>query len=112
VKDRDSNLLNSLAEKFNLTYEAFGKKLTQEGAASSGTLTLSDAFHDALEPAPVTPTGKDAAPYQLLSGTIKATYNSHRSLQGADTIVVAPGMPSGNTGVLCPVTMQTHVAEP
>lgn len=99
VKAHDSNLLKSLAKDFNLTYEAFGKKLTLDDTTSSGTLTLSNAFQSHLEPAPVTPTGKDAAPYQLLSGTIKATYNSHRSLQGGDTITVAPGMPSGNTGV-------------
>ena len=68
------------------------------GAPSSGTLTLSDASGRALEPAPVTPTGPDAAPYRLLSGTIKATYNSHRSLEGKDNIIVTPSISSGNTG--------------
>lgn len=65
-----------------------------------GALELSDAFHAALEPAPITPTDKNAAPYQLLSGTIKATYNAHRSLDGAENIIVAPGIMSGNTGRL------------
>ncbi|GLB41814.1 putative to MEROPS metallopeptidase family M20A [Lyophyllum shimeji] len=99
VKAHDSELLKGLAERFNLTYNAFGTKVSKkaEGAPSSGSLTLSDAFGTALQPAPVTPTGKDAAPYQLLSGTIKASYNSHRGLTGTNEIIVSPGMPSGNT---------------
>ncbi|KAG6910025.1 hypothetical protein DXG01_013749 [Tephrocybe rancida] len=97
VQAHDTELLQDLAEKFNLTYTSFGKQLSAEGAASAGTLTLSDAFGNALEPAPVTPTSADAIPWNLLSGTIKATYNSHRSLSGADEIVVSPGMSSGNT---------------
>jgi Gly-Xaa carboxypeptidase len=95
----DAHLAESLAKDFNLTYYAFGTRISEEGVPSSGTLTLSDAFRSAHESAPVTPTGKNAAPYQFLSGTIKAAYNSHRSLQGSDTIVVSPGMPSGNTGM-------------
>ena len=94
--NHDTDLVESLAKDFNLTYHAFDKRISQ-GATSSGSLTLS-AFGTFHEPAPVTPTGKDATPYQLLSGTIKATYNSHRSLQGSDTVIVSPGMPSGNTG--------------
>lgn len=51
-----------------------------------------------LEPAPITPV--DEHPYELLSGTIKATYNKHRgrALRGEDEIVIAPGIMSGNTG--------------
>lgn len=90
--------MKPLADKFNLTYNAFGSRISEEGASASGSLTLSDAFAGGLEPAPVTPTGKDAAPYRLLSGTIKAAYNSHRSLTGSDTITVVPSMMSGNTG--------------
>lgn len=92
--DHDTQLLKDLAQKFNLSYTAFGEKLSGDKPAY-GTLTLSDAWGAALAPAPITPT--DAAPYQLLSGTIKATYNSHRSLQG-DNVAVAPGIMSGNTG--------------
>ncbi|KAG5647466.1 hypothetical protein DXG03_009397 [Asterophora parasitica] len=97
----DAKIIEGLAEKFNLTFNAFGTKLSKEafGAPSSGSLTLSDAHPGtALEPAPITPTlGKEATPYKLLSGTIKATYNSHRDLTGANEIVVSPGMMSGNT---------------
>ncbi|TFK31147.1 hypothetical protein BDQ12DRAFT_694504 [Crucibulum laeve] len=109
VRAHDTKLLKSLASKFNLTYNAFGSRISEEGASSSGSLTLSDAFHLGLEPAPVTPTGKDAAPYQLLSGTIKATYNSHRSLVGRDTINVAPGMMSGNTDTRYYWDLSSHI---
>jgi len=102
IKARDTKLLESLAKTFNLTYEAFGKTISEEGAPSSGTLTLSEN-NLGLEPAPITPTGADAAPYHLLSGTIKATYNARRSiLNNTDTIIVAPGMMSGNTGMFLP----------
>ena len=89
--------MKHLAKTFNLTYSAFGAQISEEGAPASGTLTLSNAFQNGLEPAPITPTGVDAAPYQLLSGTIKATYNAHRSINDADSIIVAPSIMSGNT---------------
>ncbi|KAF4593116.1 hypothetical protein EYR38_008826 [Pleurotus pulmonarius] len=93
----DTQLLKSLSKKFNLTYTSFGAELSEKDVPSSGTLTLSDAWGTALEPAPITPTGQDAAPYALLAGTIKSTFNSHRSLQG-DNIAMSPGIMSGNTG--------------
>lgn len=98
TKTRDIELLSSLARNFNLTFTAFGENISGGDAPSEGSLTIYEPFHDGLEPAPLTPTGEDAAPYQLLSGTIKATYNSHRGLEGPDNIVVAPGMMTGNTG--------------
>lgn len=76
--------------------------LSVSPAATAGTLTLTDASGSALNPAPITPTGdgEDAAPYHLLSGTIKATYNAHHKLElyGNNTINVSPGLPTGNTG--------------
>jgi Gly-Xaa carboxypeptidase len=97
IQAHDTSLLKHLAKTFNLTYSAFGAQVSDEGAPASGTLTLSNAFQNGLEPAPITPTGADAAPYQLLSGTIKATYNAHRSINDADSIIVAPSIMSGNT---------------
>ena len=97
VQAHDTALLKHLAKAFNLTYSAFGAQLSEEGAPASGTLTLSNGFQNGLEPAPITPTGADAAPYQLLSGTIKATYNAHRSINDADSVIVAPSIMSGNT---------------
>ncbi|KAG5636676.1 hypothetical protein H0H81_007206 [Sphagnurus paluster] len=91
VMAHDAKLLEKLAQKFNLTYSAFGTKYSQEadGAPSSGSLTLSDGYGTALAPAPVTPmVGKDAAPYQLLAASIKATYNSHRGLNETNEIII------------------------
>ncbi|KAG1760147.1 hypothetical protein EDD22DRAFT_955247 [Suillus occidentalis] len=98
TKVRDIELLESLANDFNLSYMAFGSHISNGDAPSYGTLTLSTAFGDGLEPAPVTPSGEDAVPFQLLSGTIKAAYNSHRNISGSGAIIVSPGIMSGNTG--------------
>ncbi|KAG6886230.1 hypothetical protein C0993_010792 [Termitomyces sp. T159_Od127] len=100
IKAHDTELLSRLAKDFNLTYTAFGKEFFVEGEPSAGKLTLSDAYGTALEPAPVTSTSPDAVPWYILSGTIKGTYDSHRSLTSANEIIVSPGMPSGNTGEL------------
>jgi Gly-Xaa carboxypeptidase len=96
VMKHDTKLLRGFAERFNLSLTAFGTRLTDADAPAYGSLELSDAWGTALEPAPVTPT--DAAPYKLLSGTIKAVYAAHRAdgVQSAD-IAVAPGIMSGNT---------------
>ncbi|KAI0954058.1 hypothetical protein AcW1_006673 [Taiwanofungus camphoratus] len=96
VREHSTAILKPLATRFNLSYVAFGSHVTEEGVPSYGTLTLSDAWNTALEPAPVTPTGPDAVPFQLLAGTIKATYNAHRALQ-ADPITVIPSLGAGNT---------------
>ncbi|KAF7308645.1 Gly-X carboxypeptidase [Mycena chlorophos] len=94
----DTRLLYSLAKDFNLSYTAFGKAISQEGAPAFGTLTLADAYGTSLEPAPVSPiSGAGSEAYQLLSGTIKSTFAAHRSQESGDGIVVAPGMSTGNT---------------
>ncbi|KAJ7504523.1 hypothetical protein B0H11DRAFT_1709687 [Mycena galericulata] len=99
TKAHDAALLKDLATKFNLTYTAFGAALSEAGAPAFGTLTLEDAYGTALEPAPVSPIkGKGSEAYQLLSGTIKATYSAHRAgSAGPSEIAVAPGMSTGNT---------------
>jgi Gly-Xaa carboxypeptidase len=98
----DGALLKGLAAEFNLSYTAFGEAMSEDGAPAIGTLTLKDAYGTSLEPAPVSPiSGKGSAPYQLLSGTIKATYAAHRGLSATDAssaIAVAPAMSTGNTG--------------
>lgn len=95
MKEHDTNLLKSLASQFNLSYTAFGSSITNEDQPASGALTLTDAWGTALEPAPLSPI--DAAPYALLSGTIKATYSAHRPTENGK-IVVSPGIMTGNTG--------------
>lgn len=87
--------MKPIATQFNLSFDAFGVDQSHENGPAYGTLTLSDAFGKGLEPAPITST--DEHPYQLLSGTIKAVYNTHRSLRD-DSIIVAPGIMSGNSG--------------
>ncbi|KAF5371886.1 hypothetical protein D9757_010578 [Collybiopsis confluens] len=91
-----ADLLLPLAKEYDLSFSAFGHVLSTPAFSEvKGNLTLSSDL--GLEPAPVSPTrGKHSAPYQLLSGTIKATYNAHRDLRG-DNVVVGPGMPTGNT---------------
>ncbi|KZT01079.1 carboxypeptidase S [Laetiporus sulphureus 93-53] len=79
VKQHATQLLKDLAAEFNLPYNAFDTNIFNDGA-SYGNLTLSDAWGMGFEPAPITPTGVDDVPFQLLSGTIKATHMSHRSL--------------------------------
>ena len=93
VKERDTAVILELAEKLNMTLESFGRTVR---IGSDGKITLSAAWNYALEPAPVTPI--DDAPYKLLSGTIRATYNTHRGSTRKQEIVVAPGIITGNTG--------------
>ena len=94
TKEHDTNLLKSLAAKFNLTYTAFDQ-LISEG--DKGVLTLTAPIGS--DPAPVTPIHGKA--YEVLSGTIQATFNSHRGLdlEKEGHIYTSPGMPSGNTGI-------------
>lgn len=54
---------------------------------SVGEIVLSDAFHSALEPAPLTPLG-DAAPWKLLQAVIRSVWSD---------ILVAPDLMGGNT---------------
>ncbi|CCM04649.1 uncharacterized protein FIBRA_06833 [Fibroporia radiculosa] len=97
VQEHSSKILKPLAAAFNLSFTAFGSNITSD-APASGSLTLSDAWDSALEPAPITPTGEDSVPFQLLSGSIKATYESHRPLSSSkDGIAVIPSLVSGNT---------------
>ncbi len=94
VRQRDTYVLKDLAKELNFTYTAFGPAVFPEDDISAGALTLTDAWGNTLEPVPVTPAGEDSesARWQLLSGTIKATFNSHRSLDGATNIFVIPGI--------------------
>ena len=89
-----------MAEKFGLSYTAFGKAVFADGNSSAGSLVLTDAWGTGLPPAPRTPTGT-AATYQLLSGTIRAAYHAHREGQeDVQEINVAPSMMGGHTGMI------------
>ena len=91
--------MEKLAHGFNLSYTSFGKQISGANAPAYGSLTLSDAWGASLEPAPITPSsGDDAEPFKLLAGTIKTVYRTHRNVTGDETVVVSPGIMSGNTG--------------
>lgn len=82
--------LIALANEYDLTLSAFGHSNLTTGEL--GTLTLSDAWGTALDPAPVTPTeGIEGAAYKLLSGVIRQT-------RGDKKTVISPAIMSGNTG--------------
>ncbi|CAE6471865.1 unnamed protein product [Rhizoctonia solani] len=89
LKEAITSKLVPLADKFGLTLSSFGQ--TNVTAGKVGTLTLSDAWGTALDPAPITPTaGTEAAAYKLLSGVIRHT-------RGDKKTVVSPAIMSGNT---------------
>ena len=95
--DIDTELLKPVAAKFNLSLTSFGKAITDPSAPSYGSVTLSNPWGTQLEPAPISPY-KDSAAFDLLSGTIKSVYNTHRGLEGDDNIQVYPSYITGNTG--------------
>jgi len=98
VQKRDIELLEPLAKQFNLSFTAFGKDIQTVEGPTYGSLVLTDAWNSALEPAPVSPTDADAEPYKLISGTIIATHEgSPKFKKDNKTIVVVPGIMSGNT---------------
>ena len=84
-----------VAREYGLSLSAFGLNAS-EGLA--GRVVLSEAFYSALEPSPVTPVTK-SGPYDLLSGTIKATLQSSARYI-ADNVVIVPSLGLGNTGEL------------
>ena len=114
LQDHDTEVLLGVAHEFNLSVTAFGKQISQTGVPAYGKLTLSDAWGASLAPAPITPTGT-AAPFQILAGTVKATYNVHRGLKDDESVIVSPGHMSGNTGQLsarCTVVLQRRTDFP
>ncbi|KAJ2932620.1 hypothetical protein H1R20_g4468, partial [Candolleomyces eurysporus] len=98
LKTRNAQVLETVAQRFNLSYNAFGTQVFGD-AASLPSLALTDISNGGLEPATLSPTSTTDLPYQLLSGTIKAVYSAHRGdFQGETSdIVVAPGMMPANT---------------
>ena len=104
MKKHIVDTLKPLASEFNLSFSAFSEQIS-EPVSSYGKLTIGSTSGGGLQPAPTTPTTKDAAPYQLLAGTIRAAYAAHRGED--DEVIVSPGIMSGNTGELNHKT--THV---
>lgn len=89
--DRFIDITLPVATKHNMTLEAFGKTVGSQGP-SWGTIRLLDSFNKPQRPAPVTPT-TDSGPYELLSGTIRATVQTHlRTDNFPRSAVVSPGV--------------------
>jgi len=85
-----------VAEKYNMSLDAFGEMVGSLGP-SWGSIRLQDAFNNTLVPAPVTPS-IGSGPYELLSGTIRSTLQTHiRTDEFPRTAVVSPGLMTGNT---------------
>jgi hypothetical protein len=95
--DIDTELIKPIAAKLNLSFTAFGEVITDPSAPSSGSVVLSNPWGTQLEPAPTSPY-KGSVAFDILSGTIKSVYNTHRGLGGNDNIKVYPTYMSGNTG--------------
>ncbi|KAF6761486.1 carboxypeptidase s [Ephemerocybe angulata] len=95
VQKRYEDILKPLARKHGMPFEAFGERIAD--GSSPYYLIVSNATAHGVDPAPFSPTRPEDAPFQLLSGTIKATYSVHRHLKNVDEVVVAPGMMPGNT---------------
>jgi len=89
VKETQDRLVNGflrpLAERYNLTLDAFGR--TGEVIGSKGLVTVRGI--GPLEPAPVSPSTIDDPRWRTLAGTVRHVF-------GNDS-VVAPGLEVGNT---------------
>ncbi|KAF8998623.1 carboxypeptidase S [Hymenopellis radicata] len=109
---RDTDTLLDVAKSFDLSFTAFGGHLYSP-SSPKGSLALSKAFNHSLEPAPRTPTNVGeggSEPWELLSGTIKATFDSHRvDDDEKEDIVVSPGMPTGNTDTKYYWSLSEHI---
>ncbi|RXW23985.1 hypothetical protein EST38_g1856 [Candolleomyces aberdarensis] len=95
VQEWYKNVLSTIADKHEITFDAFGERVANGNSAYF--LKVDNATLRGVEPAPFSPSGPKDLPFQLLSGTIKATYNAHRHLGDVNEITVSPGMMTGNT---------------
>ncbi|KIO27098.1 hypothetical protein M407DRAFT_73707, partial [Tulasnella calospora MUT 4182] len=94
LKESVVNLLSPVISKHNLELVGFNNASVSAPSGSvRGKVTLSDAWGDALEPAPISST--DSAAYQLLSGSIRAAWEDAHPTE--ESIIVAPSMMGGNT---------------
>ncbi|KAJ7650979.1 hypothetical protein FB45DRAFT_889258 [Roridomyces roridus] len=105
----DAALLQPLAERFNLTFKAFGSEMSEPLLSASGALTMEGLYP--LEPAPVSPThGAEAEAFRLLSGSIRATFDSRRgAAAGGESVVVVPASGTGNTDTQFYWSLSPHI---
>ncbi|KAI0783641.1 carboxypeptidase S [Abortiporus biennis] len=92
-----TSVLLPIAQQFDLTLISFGENKTVAGSSGKGGhMNLSFAFGSGLQPSPSTPIGTEDIPYQILSGTIKATLKNS-TVFGDKNVVIAPMLAIGNT---------------
>ncbi|KAI0328685.1 Zn-dependent exopeptidase [Cubamyces sp. BRFM 1775] len=95
VQERMTSLLLPLAQRYNLTMDAWGHRVSGAGTGVAH-LSIDVAYGYALDPSPVTPTGPEDT-YQILAGTIRgAIEQSARGYDGS-AVVVVPQIERGNT---------------
>ncbi|KAJ7737718.1 hypothetical protein B0H16DRAFT_1730219 [Mycena metata] len=104
---RDVELLENLAARFNLSITANGKLIMPATDVTYGSLALTT--RQELDPAPVTPS--NAAPFHLLAGTIRATFHVARKdvREGKTDIVVAPAIGPGNSDIRFYWKLSQHI---
>jgi Gly-Xaa carboxypeptidase len=99
VYDRYISVLTPLADRYNLSLDAFGL-LPTSVAPAAGHIRLSSTFGEPLQPAPISPTFGTPV-WSLLAGTIRSTI---MSAQRTDSTVkpafVGPDLMMGTTGTL------------
>jgi len=96
VVNINTEFLKPIAAKLNLSLSSFGEVISDPSAPYYGSVAISDPWGSKLEPAPTSPY-KGSVAFDILSGTIKSVYNTHRGLSGDDNIKVYPAYITGNT---------------
>lgn len=89
VKDKLERLIAPVAKKHGIDVDFFGKEVqAQAGGPSASKLKLKGI--NALEPAPITPTG--TAAWEVLSSAIQGVF-----AKDGEPIIVSPAIMTGNT---------------
>ncbi|KAI0091740.1 carboxypeptidase S [Irpex rosettiformis] len=112
VQERFTSTILPVAQQHNLTLRAFG--LVVHDGSSEGSVTLSTAWGNSLEPAPRTPTNlgsesdEETRPYELLMGTIKAALKASPEYSNKE-VVVMPTLMFGNTDTASYWNLTKHI---
>lgn len=97
VERKITAIAAEVAKRHDLALEAFNKDDTVPPPGSFPSIHLRNGL-DTLDPAPITPL--DTAEYALLAGTIRAVFPS---------VLVSPGMSSGNTDTKSMWSLTRHI---
>lgn len=84
--------------RYNLGFEAFGVNIST-ASHSAGVLRLTTMGRKGLEPSPVSPV--NTGQFNVLSGTIHATWETGIGKAKNESIIVAPTLATANTGEPC-----------